>query len=71
MCTSKTSHHPLQTQKAEAPAESLGSGHSVASVNISNSSTESCKNSVGPLTNDVIITIEDDVETKLELDPSS
>ena len=39
-------------------------------TNASNSSTESCKTPVAPL-NEVIITMEDDVETKLVLVPSS
>ena len=69
------------TRKTEAPPTTTtgssallkNSGDSVASANganISNSSTESCKTPVAPL-NEVIITIEDDVETKLVLVPSS
>ena len=69
------------TSKTEAPLTTTtgssallkNSGHSVASANganISNSSTESCKTPVAPL-NEVVITIEDDEETKLVMVPSS
>ena len=69
--TSKTEAPPTAT--TESPALLKNSGHSVASANganVSNSSTESCKTPVAPL-NEVVITIEDDEETKLVLVPSS
>ena len=69
--TSKTEAPPTTTTGSSALLKN--SGHSVASANganISNSSTESCKTPVAPL-NEVVITIEDDEETKLVMVPSS
>ena len=67
----------VQEASTSTAAESTGlskdSGGSVKctnETNTSNSSTESCKTPVAPL-NEVIITIEDEVETKLVLVPSS
>ena len=60
----------MQAESSGLSKDSVGSVECTKETNTRNSSTESCKTPVAPL-NEVVITIEDEVETKLVLVQSS